>query len=212
MKNDKPHNGKTLNLPSTYTKALRQRLDKKSIVLIGIMGAGKSSIGKKLADATHLPFVDSDDEVEAAAHMSISDIFELYGEEEFRSGEARVIARLLEEGPQIMATGGGAFMNEDTRHLMRKNAITIWLNSDISVLVDRVSRKSHRPLLKNTNIRKTLEQLLAKRKPIYQQADLTIMSDHSPHEKVIANIIEALSEKLNILMPLNTITEGQRYG
>lgn len=163
------------------------------IVLVGMMGVGKSSIGRKLADRLHMPFVDADDEIEAAAGMPISEIFERFGEPYFRDGERRVIARLIGEKPQVIATGGGAFVNEETRGLILQNTRSIWLDADIDVLVDRVSRRNHRPLLRGKDPYQVLSELGAVRGPIYAQADIHIRSDSHPHSHTMNMILKALS-------------------
>src|SRR5580700_1152781 len=151
---------------------LLDRLGNRSIVLVGMMGAGKSSIGRRLASRLNIPFVDADTEIERAAGMSIADIFARHGEADFRSGEARVIARLLEGGPQVLATGGGAVMNPDTRAAIKAKGVSIWLAAEFDVLMRRINkRKSERPMLHTDNPAETLRQLLTVREPIYAQAD-----------------------------------------
>src|SRR5687768_3738894 len=156
----------------------------KTIVLVGMMGAGKTSVGRRLAGTLGVPFKDADTEIEAAAGCTISDIFELFGEEAFRAGERKVLARLLREPPHVLATGGGAFMDSGTRARIKERAISVWLKADLELLLDRVSRKDHRPLLQNTDRRTALKKLLAEREPIYAQADITVLSDDGPHEMV----------------------------
>lgn len=162
------------------------------IVLIGMMGVGKSSIGRKLADRLRMPFVDADDEIEAAAGMPIAEIFEKFGEPYFRDGERRVIARLIGEQPQVIATGGGAFINDETRALILEKTCSIWLDADIRVLVDRVSRRNHRPLLIGKDPYQVLSELGAVRSPIYAQADIHIRSDSHPHSHTVNMILKAL--------------------
>ena len=149
-------------------------LGARSIVLVGMMGAGKSTIGRRLAARLRLPFTDADTEIEAAAGMSIPDIFETHGEPHFRDGEARVIARLLDGGPGVLATGGGAFMREETRDRIRAKAISIWLKADADVIMRRVKRRADRPLLQTADPAGTVSRLLEQREPVYQNADLTI--------------------------------------
>ena len=169
-------------------------LGRRSIVLVGLMGVGKSSIGRRLAGRLSIPFVDADTEIEKAAGMSIADIFARHGEADFRNGEARVIARLLEAGPQVLAAGGGAFMNADTRAAMRAKAVSIWLSADIDVLMRRVSkRKNERPLLQTADLAETLRRLLAEREPIYALADITVKSRDVSHEAIVAEITTALA-------------------
>ncbi|HVG51637.1 MAG TPA: shikimate kinase [Xanthobacteraceae bacterium] len=184
-------------LPQAIVTALGPR----AIVLVGMMGAGKSSIGRRLAAELAIPFVDADTEIEKAAGMSIPDMFASKGEAYFRSGEARVIARLLDCGAQVLATGGGAFMNEQTRALVREKGISIWLRADLDVLLRRVKRRNDRPLLKNDDPAVTLTQLMAQRDPIYAEADLTIQSRDVPHEAIMTEILTALGQKLGVTVP-----------
>ena len=164
------------------------------IVLVGMMGVGKSSIGRKLANRLKLQFVDADDEIETAAGMKISEIFERFGEGYFRDGERRVIARLIDGSPKVIATGGGAFINPETRALILQKAHSIWLDADISVLVERVGRRSHRPLLKGRDAHQVLTELSATRNPVYAEAELHIRSDTSPHERTVDNILKAFAQ------------------
>ena len=166
------------------------------IVLIGMMGAGKSTIGRRLAARLGLPFLDADSEIEAAAGMSISDIFEVHGEPHFRDGEARVIARLLESGPAVLATGGGAFMREETRSRVGAKAVSIWLKADADIIMRRVRRRADRPLLRTADPEATVGRLISEREPIYQHADLTIWSRDVPHEKIVDECIDALHARL----------------
>ncbi|MEO1474938.1 MAG: shikimate kinase [Pseudomonadota bacterium] len=165
---------------------------KRTVALVGLMGAGKSTVGRRLAEAMGREFCDSDDEIEKAAGLSISDIFTLHGEAEFRRGEKRVLARLLEDKPHVLATGGGAYLDPDTRALLRKNAITVWLNADLETLWERVSRRSHRPLLRQANPRTVLAKLLEERTPIYSEADLVVQSEDGPHARTVESILAAL--------------------
>lgn len=167
-------------------------LGNKSLVLVGMMGVGKSSVGRRLAQTLDLPFVDADKEIEEAANRTIVEIFDAYGEEHFRDGEKRVIQRLLTEGPQVLATGGGAFMNEETREDISQNGISIWLRAELDIIVSRVRRKPTRPLLQKPNPEKIIADLLAERDPIYAHADLTVTSRDVPHETVVSDILEAL--------------------
>jgi shikimate kinase len=169
-------------------------LGHRSIVLVGMMGVGKSSVGRRLSARLSIPFVDADAEIEQAAGMSIADIFAKYGEAYFRSGEARVIARLLEGGPQVLAAGGGAFISEETRALIKAKGVSIWLHAELDVLVRRITkRKNERPLLQNGDPADTLRRLLAEREPIYAQADLTIESREVAHDAVVAKTITSLA-------------------
>ena len=168
----------------------------RSIVLIGLMGAGKTSIGRRLAVRLGLPFADADTEIEIAAGRSVSDIFEEFGEAAFRDGERKVIARLMDETPKILATGGGAFMDAETRTLIREHAISIWLKADITTLVERTSRRNTRPLLQDGNAEETLVRLAEMREPVYAEADLTVESDDGPHEQTVDAIVSALEQYL----------------
>jgi shikimate kinase len=167
-------------------------LGTRSIVLIGMMGAGKSTIGRRLSVRLRLPFLDADTEIEAAARMSIPDIFESHGEPHFRNGEARVIARLLDSGPAVLATGGGAFMREDTRSRIAGQAVSIWLKADLDVIMKRVKRRADRPLLQTTDPAATVGRLISEREPVYKSADITILSRDVPHEKIVDECIDAL--------------------
>jgi shikimate kinase len=179
------------------TPAIVSRLGDRSIVLIGMMGVGKSSIGRRLGARLGIPFVDADAEIESAAGMSIADIFARHGEASFRSGEARVIARLLNGGPQVLATGGGAVMNPETRELIQQKGVSIWLSAEFELLLRRISkRKTERPMLQTADPATTLRELLAARQPIYAQADLTVQSRDVPHDAVVAEIIERLGDFL----------------
>ena len=171
-------------------------LGNRSLVLVGMMGAGKSSIGRKLAQRLGLPFVDADAEIERAAGMSIDDIFAKHGEPYFRAGEARVIARLLEGGPQVLATGGGAFMHPQSREAIRGKGLSVWLKAEFEVLMRRIKRRTDRPLLKTDDPGETLRRLMAERDPVYAEADVTVMSRDVPHETIIAEILAALAPRL----------------
>jgi shikimate kinase len=171
-------------------------LGRRSIVLIGMMGAGKSTIGRRLAARLRLPFLDADIEIEAAAGMSIPDIFETHGEPHFRDGEARVIARLLDNGPAVIATGGGAFMREETRKRIGDKAVSIWLKADVDVIMKRVKRRADRPLLQTEDPAATVSRLLEAREPVYQSADLTILSRDVPHDRIVDECIDALRARV----------------
>jgi shikimate kinase len=171
-------------------------LGPRSLVLVGMMGAGKSSIGRKLAQRLNLHFVDADSEIEQAAGMSISEIFARDGEPYFRAGEARVIARLLDGGPQVLATGGGAFMHPQSREAIRAKAVSIWLKAEYDVLMKRIKRRSDRPMLKTDDPGETLRRLIAERDPVYAEADVTVHSRDVPHEIIIAEIISAVAPRL----------------
>jgi len=165
-----------------------------TIVLVGLMGAGKTTVGRRLARQLGLEFVDSDFEIEKAADMAVAEIFETYGEEDFRSGERRVIARLLDGPPQVIATGGGAFVNDETRALIKDKSLSIWLDADIDVLVERTSRKDTRPLLHTGDPREILAKLAQERAPYYSQADIKVMSCDGPHDHVVDDIIKAIDD------------------
>lgn len=182
--------------------AVVARLGDRSIVLIGMMGVGKSSIGRRLGARLGIPFVDADVEIERAAGMSIADIFARHGEAAFRSGEARVIARLLNSGPQVLATGGGAVMDPATRALIQERGVSIWLSAEFELLLRRISkRKAERPMLQTADPAATLRELLAAREPIYALADLTVQSRDVPHDAVVAEIVERLADFLGAAPP-----------
>lgn len=164
------------------------------IVLVGLMGCGKSTIGRRLAHALDLAFLDADTEIEKAADRTISEIFEDFGEAEFRDGERRVIARLMGKEPVILATGGGAFINDQTRALIKKDALSIWLDADLDTLAERVSRKNTRPLLRGKSPRAVLEQLARERTPYYAEADLRITSAAGSHITTLESIVKALAK------------------
>src|SRR3546814_7504116 len=170
----------------TYTAGFK--VDR-PIVLIGLMGSGKSSLGRRLAVRLGLPFFDADHEIEAAAGRTISEIFEKFGEAHFRDGERRVIARLIDGEPKVIATGGGAFMNEETRTLILDKAIAVWLDADIDTLVERVGRRDHRPLLKNRDPRPVLSELAAVRHPIYAEAPVRVPSRSEEHTSELQSLM-----------------------
>ena len=178
-------------LSDSAIRALAARIDR-PIVLVGMMGVGKSTVGRKLAQLLGLPFADADDEIEQAAQMSVSEIFETFGEPYFRDGERRVIARLLEGGPQVLATGGGAFVQPDTRALILERGLAIWLDSDVKTLVERVGRKDTRPLLRDGDPKEIVARLKAEREPAYAQAPIKVMSDAGPHGEAVSRILQAL--------------------
>ncbi len=173
-------------------RSIRQALGGRSIVMIGLMGAGKTSVGKRLAAYLDMPFSDADQEIEKAAGKSINEIFAENGESYFRDGERRVIARLLNEGSKVLATGGGAFMNAETRERVAQQGISVWLRADIDTLMARVSRRDNRPLLKSQNPRAVMERLIADRYPVYAQADLLVESREIAHELIVEEIVRAL--------------------
>jgi shikimate kinase len=171
-------------------------LGSRSVVLVGMMGAGKSSIGRKLAARLNLSFIDADAEIESAAGMNIPDIFQRHGEPYFRAGEARVIARLLDGGPQVLATGGGAFMNAETRSAIRAKGISVWLKAEYDVLIKRIKRRGDRPMLNTSDPAETLKRLLEERDLVYAEADVTVHSRDVPHEVIIGEILSALASRL----------------
>jgi shikimate kinase len=176
--------------------AIVAALGARSLVLVGMMGAGKSSIGRRLAARLGIAFVDADNAIEEAAGMTIPDIFATYGEAYFRAGETRVIARLLEGGPQILATGGGAFMNPDTRAAIAAHGVSVWLKAEFDVLMRRIKRRQDRPLLKTDDPGETLRTLMAERYPVYGQAAITVQSREVPHDKIVDEIMSALAAVL----------------
>jgi shikimate kinase len=182
--------------------ALLAALGRRSIVLVGMMGAGKSSIGRRLAQRLGIPFVDADAKIEEAhAGVTIAEIFATYGEPYFRSGEARVIARLLDEGPQVLATGGGAYMNESTRASIRQKGISVWLKADFEVLMRRVKRRSaDRPMLQGDPAER-VRHLMEERYPVYAEADTMVMSRDIPHETIVNEIVTELARKLGVAVP-----------
>jgi shikimate kinase len=173
-------------------EAVRRRLGKRTIVLVGLMGAGKSTVGRRLSGRLGLPFKDADQEIELAAGMSIPDIFAAHGEAYFRDGERRVIARLLQEGPAVLATGGGAYMNAETRARIAEFGISIWLRADFDVLMRRVRKRSNRPLLKNADPEGTMRRLMETRYPVYALADIVVDSREIPHDRVVQDALNAL--------------------
>lgn len=175
----------------------------RTITLVGMMGAGKSAIGRQLAQRLGLRFVDADTEIESAAGCSIPEIFQQYGEEYFRAGERRVISRIVDDGPYILATGGGAFIDPETRRLLQERTTTVWLNAQFDVLWERVSKRSHRPLLQTSDPQATLKQLLVDRNPVYAEAQLTVISDRAPKEKTVDRVIKALTSVNDTASPDN---------
>jgi shikimate kinase len=187
-----PESVSTTGASGSQETEITAALGTRSVVLVGMMGAGKSTIGRRLSARLRLPFLDADIEIEAAAAMSIPEIFETHGEPHFRDGEARVIARLLDNGPAVIATGGGAFMREETRSRIRLQAVSIWLKADADIIMRRVKRRVDRPLLQTADPEATVGRLIEEREPIYQHADLTIWSRDVPHEKIVDECIDAL--------------------
>jgi shikimate kinase len=175
---------------------IRDALGQRSIVLIGLMGAGKTAVGRRLASRLELPFVDADSEIEAAAGATISEIFAEHGEAYFRQGERKVIARLLETGPQVLATGGGAYMDPGTRDSIKARGVSVWLKADLKVLLKRVGRRDNRPLLASGDPAEVMKRLMDKRYPVYAEADVTVESRDVPHDAMVGTVIDALAAKL----------------
>jgi shikimate kinase len=167
----------------------------RSIVLVGLMGVGKSTVGQRLARRLGLPFVDSDEEIERAADHEIREIFDRFGEASFRDGERRVIRRLIEGGRKVIATGGGAFMDEETRALVLSRCLAVWIDADIDTLVRRVARRGHRPLLAGKDPRALLDELARIRNPVYAEAHLRVLSDPGPHDRTVERILAAMAER-----------------
>lgn len=181
-----------LQSPTPPNRDRKSRWQREPIVLVGLMGVGKSTVGKRLAHRLGLPFVDADNEIEEAAGMSIADIFTQFGEPYFRDGERRVIQRLIDGQPKVIATGGGAFVNDATRALILSDALAIWLDADIDVLVDRVRRRDTRPLLRGKDPATVLRELAAVRNPLYAQAHIRVPSNNAPHEATVRAILDAI--------------------
>jgi shikimate kinase len=175
---------------------IRQSLGARSIVLIGLMGAGKTAVGRRLANRLDLPFIDADSEIEAAAGQSIKEIFAEHGEAYFRAGERKVIARLLKGAPQVLATGGGAYMNAETRAAIKARGISVWLRAELRVLLKRVQRRDHRPLLAAGDPETVMKKLMTERNAVYAKADLVVDSRDVPHDVIVDAVIDALAAKL----------------
>ena len=176
---------------------IHARLRGRNIVLIGMMGAGKTSVGRRLAAALDLPFTDADAEIEQAANLTIAEIFSAYGEDHFREGERKVISRLLADGPKVIATGGGAFMNEETRAEIGRSAISVWLKATLPLLMERVQRKVNRPLLSQADPKTVIKRLLAVRNPVYATADITVASRDCPHAVIVGEVLKAIADFLS---------------
>ena len=179
--------------PSETCRKAGEVIGARNIVFVGLMGAGKSVIGRITANALGLPFIDSDAEIERVSRMTIPDLFEAYGEKEFRALETRVISRLLKSGPRVLSTGGGAFVNERTRALVKARGLSLWLKADLDVLWERVNKRSHRPLLKTADPKATLEALMHQRYPVYAEADITVFSRNVGKEAVVDDVIAAIA-------------------
>jgi len=180
----------SLDIDPEALEQIRQR----SIVLVGLMGAGKTTVGRRLAEALKMPFMDADHEIEVAASLKVSEIFEKYGEDHFRDGERKVISRLISGKPCVLATGGGAFMNDETRAIIKKTAVSVWLKAELELLLERVLRRDTRPLLKSGVPRDILGKLMDERYPIYSEADVVVESGDGPHSRVVNAITSALAK------------------
>ncbi|SNZ21490.1 shikimate kinase [Cohaesibacter gelatinilyticus] len=179
---------------SEQEAALVKALNGRPIILIGLMGAGKTTIGRRLAKRLSIPFRDADHEIEAAANLSVAEIFSQHGEAHFRDGEKKVIARLLEQGTHVLATGGGAWMNEETRSTVKGRGVSVWLKAEFDILMERVRRRSHRPLLQDPDPEGVMHRLIDERYPVYAEADLTVMSRDVPHEAIVGAVVDALED------------------
>jgi shikimate kinase len=186
----------TPTLAAENTADLLAGLGSRSVVFVGLMGAGKTAIGRRVAAILGLPFTDSDHEIESVSRMTIPDLFERYGEAEFRSLEQRVIVRVLESGPQVLSTGGGAFMNAQTRDAIAAYGLSVWLKADVDTLLERVSKKQNRPLLKDSDPRAVLEKLMSERYPVYALADVTVATRDERKEVIAGEVIEAIGRHL----------------
>ena len=186
-------NETNLSVPATLGEQARAKLGRRNIVFVGLMGAGKSAVGRMVAQQLRVPFIDTDVEIERVSRMTISELFATYGEEEFRALETRVIKRLLRGGPKVISTGGGAFINDNTRRHIARGGISLWLKADLEVLWERVNKRDHRPLLKTENPKATLAALMEKRYPIYAEADLTIESRDVRKEIIVTEVLAAIA-------------------
>ncbi len=178
--------------------AIKSALGDRSIAMVGLMGCGKSAVGRRLAAKLGLPFVDADEEIEKAAGKSIEDIFAEHGEPYFRDGERKVLARLLRSGPQVLATGGGAFMNAETRAAIAQSGVSVWLKAELPLLVRRVAKRSNRPLLKAGDPEEVMRNLMDTRYPVYALADITVESRDVPHEVIVSETLERLAQVLHV--------------
>ncbi len=183
-----------LTLAESLKDKARVALGQRNLVLVGLMGAGKSSIGRLLAQQLGIPFVDTDVEIERVSRMTIAELFAAYGEQEFRALETRVIKRLLRGGPRVVSTGGGAFINDSTRLHVKRGSLSVWLKADLDVLWDRVNKRDTRPLLKTENPKQTLENLMNARYPIYAEADLTVLSRDVGKDVMVKEVLAAIAE------------------
>ncbi|MBY5365989.1 shikimate kinase [Rhizobium leguminosarum] len=183
-----------LTVADSLKDRARAALGSRNLILVGLMGAGKSSVGRIIANQLAIPFIDSDLEIERVSRMTIAELFAAYGEQEFRALEARVMKRLLKSGPRVVSTGGGAFINDRTRKHIKRGGLSVWLKADLDVLWDRVAKRDTRPLLKTENPKQTLEGLMNARYPIYAQADLTVLSRDVRKEIMADEVLKALIE------------------
>ncbi|MBX5050949.1 shikimate kinase [Rhizobium lentis] len=183
-----------LTVADSLKDRARAALGSRNLILVGLMGAGKSSVGRIVAGQLGIPFIDSDHEIERVSRMTIPELFAAYGEEEFRALETRVIKRLLKSGPRVVSTGGGAFINERTRRHIKKGGVSVWLKADLDVLWERVNKRDTRPLLKTENPKQTLENLMNARYPVYAQADLTVLSRDVRKEIMADEVLKAMIE------------------
>lgn len=186
-------NEKNLSVPVTLGEQARAKLAGRNVVFVGLMGAGKSAIGRMVAQQLKVSFIDTDVEIERVSRMTIAELFATYGEEEFRALETRVVKRLLRGGPKVISTGGGAFINDNTRRHITRGSVSLWLKADIEVLWERVNKRDHRPLLKTENPKATLAALMEKRYPIYAEADLTIESRDVRKEIIVTEVLAAIA-------------------
>ncbi len=184
-----------LTLDESLKDRARAALGQRNLVFVGLMGAGKSSIGRPVAQQLGLPFVDTDIEIERVSRMTIAELFAAYGEQEFRALETRVIKRLLKGGPRVISTGGGAFINESTRLHVKRGSLSVWLKADLDVLWDRVNKRDTRPLLKTENPKQTLENLMNARYPIYAEADITVLSRDVSKDVMVNEVLAAIAER-----------------
>ncbi len=182
-----------ITIAQTLGDKARAKLGRRNIIFVGLMGAGKSAIGRTIAQQLKLPFIDTDDEIERVSRMTITELFAAYGETEFRALETRVIKRLLRGGPKVVSTGGGAFINENTRRHIKRGGLSVWLKADLDVLWERVNKRDHRPLLKTENPKATLAALMEKRYPIYEEADITIASRDVRKDIIVTEVLEAIA-------------------
>ncbi|WP_018235447.1 shikimate kinase [Ensifer sp. BR816] len=194
-------NDVTEPVSATLAERAKRALGKRNLIFIGLMGAGKSAIGRLTAQALGVPFVDSDHEIERVSRMTVSELFAAYGEEEFRALEARVLKRLLRSGPRVVSTGGGAYINERSRRQIKKGGLSVWLNADLDVLWERVNKRDTRPLLKTENPKQTLENLMRARYPIYAEADLVVLSRDVKKETMVEEVLAAVADCKKVEMP-----------